>query len=42
MINKNLYYESLIEKNTRILNSITDEKLGNTLKAEIRFLKNKC
>lgn len=42
MINKELYYESLIEKKTKILNCITDENLRNTLKEEIRFLKRKC
>lgn len=42
MINKELYYESLIDKKTKILNCITDESLRNTLKEEIRFLKRKC
>ena len=42
MINKELYYKSLIDKKTKILNCITDESLRNTLKDEIRFLKRKC
>lgn len=42
MINKNLYYENLIDKKTKILNCITDESLRNSLKDEIRFLKKKC
>lgn len=42
MVNKELYYESLIDKKTKILNCITDESLRNTLKEEIRFLKRKC
>lgn len=42
MINKELYYKSLIEKKTKILNCITDEELSKTLKEEIKFLKRKC
>ena len=42
MINKELYYKSLIDKKNKILNCITDESLRNTLKDEIRFLKRKC
>lgn len=42
MVNKELYYKSLIDKKTKILNCITDEKLRNTLEEEIRFLKRKC
>ncbi len=42
MVNKELYYKSLIDKKNKILNCITDENLRNTLKEEIRFLKRKC
>lgn len=42
MVNKELYYKSLIEKKTKILSCITDEELSKTLKEEIKFLKRKC
>lgn len=42
MVNKEIYYKSLIDKKNKILNCITDENLSNTLKEEIRFLKRKC
>lgn len=42
MINKELYYEHLIDKKEKILNCITDRELTNTLKEEIRFLKRMC
>lgn len=42
MVNKEIYYKSLIEKKTKILNCITDEELSKVLKEEIKFLKRKC
>jgi len=41
MVNKELYFNHLIEKKEKILSYITDEELTNTLKEEIRFLKRK-
>ena len=42
MINKEMYYKSLINKKEKILNNITDLELVNKLKQEIDLLKEKC
>ena len=41
MINKELYFQYLIDKKEKILSCITDEELTKSLKNEIRFLKRK-
>lgn len=42
LINKEIYFNELINKKEKILNCITDIELTKTLKEEIRFLKRKC
>lgn len=42
LVNKEIYFNELIEKKEKILSCITDEELTKTLKEEIRFLKRKC
>ena len=41
MLNKEVYFENLIEKKEKILTNITDIKLINKLKREIELLKKK-
>ncbi|MBQ3021159.1 MAG: SAM-dependent methyltransferase [Bacilli bacterium] len=42
MINKELYYNCLIEEKERIIGCITDKDLISSLRQEIRLLKEKC
>ena len=41
MIDKEVYYKYLIEKDEKIINNISDKELINHLKEEIKFLKEK-
>ena len=42
MLNKETYYNYLIDKNEMILNRINDKELIKKLEKEIKFLKEKC